>query len=768
MNRHFYLIVIAALCAAETHAADMSRYNVVWNSPSKDATGVMPVGNGDIAAGVCAIEDGNLYLLLAKNDALSYCGDIYKTGRVRLSFDPNPFVKGKPFQQTLDLPTASVHIEADGIKLRIWADANRPIYHVEIDSPRSLSVSARPEFWTRYTQWKGIDPMPSKLVVRGNKLLWNSTVGDKSFYPEEMKRIYGLENPEKILPDPYRFNTFGNLLESPDLSVSNGVLVGKEAKFDVRIHALTMQTPDSNAWVEAIEQLAAQPVNLTADWQKHCDWWASFWSRGWIIASDRAVPAEDREKLKSEASASGMREEKDGAALVAQSYNFFRFAMAAQSRGRIQTKFNGGLFTQQYRLSDRRFKNKGIEAFKKHYPFAIQQSDGSWLSVEDYRAWGRRFTFQNQRLLYWPLLMSGDFDLMQPFFDHYWRVLPMRQAITRLYFGHGGAFYRENVSPLTGSCHDCGPLPKTKPGENYQGGYHHYYFTCGLETVAMMADYVSYTGDLRFRDEVLVPFAREILLFYDQHYPRDSRGKVRLDPNQAIETWWVTVNSAPDVAGLRFCLDQLLGMMAGTPQDRETWKKFRAEMPEVPTRTVDGYQIIAPAEKYEHKGNGENAELYPVFPFRCFGLSLGTQNLVQRTMEHRTCKDTFGGICWTQDQIGWTLAGNAREAANGLMRRFRRASSSLRMPLYGNESTDGIPDWDHFGSGSIALQRMLAQEGNGKIFLLPAWPAEWDADFKLHLMHNTILTGTVKSGKLLKWECIPRARKADVVICGNF
>jgi len=53
--------------------------------------------------------------------------------------------------------------------------------------------------------------------------------------------------------------------------------------------------------------------------------------------------------------------------------------------------------------------------------------------------------------------------------------------------------------------------------------------------------------------------------------------------------------------------------------------------------------------------------------------------------------------------------------------RFRNASNGLRFPIYGNEVTDGIPDGDHFGSGSIALQRMLAQEGNRKIYLLPAW-----------------------------------------------
>ena len=183
-------------------------------------------------------------------------------------------------------------------------------------------------------------------------------------------------------------------------------------------------------------------------------------------------------------------------------------------------------------------------------------------------------------------------------------------------------------------------------------------------------------------------------------------------------------------------------------------------------QAIKGRQALAPAEKVEGKpSNGENAELYPVFPFRLYGLPLGSKDLVQWTMENRTAKDTCGGTCWTQDQIDWALAGNAEEAAKGLVRRFRIASPSVRFPIYAREGADSVPDWDHFGSGSIALQRMLAQEGNGKIYLLPAWPAEWDVDFKLHLSGEAVLTGTVKDGKLEKWDITPKVRKADVVVC---
>jgi alpha-L-fucosidase 2 len=780
MKRNHYVFMICCLIivllirnSASSLAAgpekNMNRYNVVWNSPSKDATGVMPVGNGDIAAGVYAIENGDLYLLLAKNDAYTYMGDIFKTGRVRVSLKPNPFTAGKPFRQTLDLATGSIRIEADGMNLLIWADANRPVYHVEINSPKEIAVIVQPDLWKRidhtvfnvtklYTSIIIGQPDSAStqdvLLEKGNKMLWYFHVGDRSTYPDDLK-FYNVGQMSSKFADPFKFNTFGNLLESPQLSLTGGSLTGKGKSFDIRIHALTMQTPDPSRWIEEIGRQAARPSDLKKEWNDHRSWWTNFWDRSWIIATDNTLPAAEREKLNGEPTASGTREEKDGAALTAQSYNVFRFLMACQSRGHVQVKFNGGLFTQQLKLK---------ENDKKMRSGMLQQPDGLWLTNEDDRLWGRRFTFQNQRLLYWPLLASGDFDLMKPFFDYYSNLLEMRKAITKAWFGHDGAYYRENIEP-TGAEQDCdhgGKPPKTKPGEKYEGWYHDYYFTSGLETLAMMIDNVNYKGDKAFRDNVLVPFAREILLFFDKHYLRGADGKIRLEPAQVLETWWIAVNPAPDVAGLRFCVDELLAMKAGTTEDQVRWRKFRGEIPEVFLQTIGGRKAIAPAEKWEKKQNAENGELYPVFPFRCFGIGPGTGDIVDWTMKNRSLKDAFGSACWTQDQIHWAYAGNATEASKGLVRRFRIASPMCRFPLFGREGPDSCPDFDHFGAGSTALQRMLIQEVPGKILLLPAWPKEWDVNFKLHAMQNTTIEGSVKDGKLISFKVTPESRRKDV------
>jgi len=765
-----FAIVLLNIFLLFAQPESLTKYNVVWNTPSKDASGQMPLGNGDIAAGVYAIENDALYLLLSKIDAFTYNGDIFKTGRIRIAISPNPFVPGKKFKQTLEMQTGSIRIKTDDVEILVWADANRPLYHIQLNAEDDFEVTAKPEFWKRNdgSGWnitsEPMDvPTQDLLVERNGSLIWYYAVGDRSVYPAEMK-YYDVEEMIDEYPDPYRFNTFGNLLESPAMKLKEGKLQGKGKEFDIRIHALSDQIPDIKEWINKLENQASKKINTKKDWLAHTRWWSKFWKRSWISISDNTLSPAQRNKFDGEGYKKH-RNEKDKGGLVAQNYNVFRYLMACQSRGRNQTKFNGGLFTQPLHFGPE-------DTWVTDRLIVIQETDSFKLSNEDYRDWGRRYTFQNQRLLYWPLFQSGDLDLIKPFFNYYHKLLPVRRAITKAWFGHEGAYYRENIEP-TGGERDCGrddnesefkPL-KTKPGENDGNGYYHsYYFTSGLEITAMMLEYANYSQDQKFIQDILIPFAREILLFFDKHYQRDENGKIKLDPAMVLETFWIAVNPAPDIAGLHYCIDGLLELNVGTESDVTNWKRFKNELPQVPMQTIDGQTAIAPAEEYSKKMNAENGELYPVFPFNLYGLGHGTEKLVDWTMKHRTVVDAFNTKCWTQDQIHWAYAGNAKEAQEGLIRRFSHASTQCRFPLYGSRMPDSCPDFDHFGAGCIALQRMLVQEAGNKILLLPAWPANWDADFKLHLSRQTIITAKIVNGELADWTISPEYRKKDVVV----
>ena len=68
----------------------------------------------------------------------------------------------------------------------------------------------------------------------------------------------------------------------------------------------------------------------------------------------------------------------------------------------------------------------------------------------------------------------------------------------------------------------------------------------------------------------------------------------------------------------------------------------------------------------------------------------------------------------------------------------------------------------------IGLQEMLMQTIGDQILLFPAWPKDWDVDFKLHAPHKTVVEGILKNGKLIKLRVIPENRRKDVIIPGGF
>ena len=232
-----------------------------------------------------------------------------------------------------------------------------PVYHVEIAAPREVTVEARPEFWTR------LDGTHDVRLQRSGRSLVVLPRGRSQRLCRRPEVLPGGADGGPSFADPYRFNTFGNLLECPSLKLKQGALCG--AREILRHPHPCPGHADAQAGRPGSRRSSGRRPGR---WMRRATggsiarWWAGFWQRSWIVASDNTLPAEAREKLHGEPSPAGVREEEDGAALAAQSYNVFRFLMACQSRGRIQTKFNGGLFTQQLRVKRADQRRPGRDA----------------------------------------------------------------------------------------------------------------------------------------------------------------------------------------------------------------------------------------------------------------------------------------------------------------------------------------------------------------------------------------------------------------------
>jgi hypothetical protein len=66
---------------------------------------------------------------------------------------------------------------------------------------------------------------------------------------------------------------------------------------------------------------------------------------------------------------------------------------------------------------------------------------------------------------------------------------------------------------------------------------------------------------------------------------------------------------------------------------------------------------------------------------------------------------------------------------------------------------------DHGGVLQLALQSMLMQCEGRKILLLPAWPREWDVEFKLHAPYHTVVEGKVAGGEIVELTVSPPERE---------
>ena len=432
--------------------------------------------------------------------------------------------------------------------------------------------------------------------------------------------------------------------------------------------------------------------------------------------------------------------------IINRGYALQRYVQACAGRGNLPMKFNGNLFTVEPRN----------ESFNP-----------------DYRRWGLGYWTQNTRLMYWPMLSAGDFDLMRPAFKMYAEQLPLAKERNRIFLGDGNSAF------LCETCYSWGlPLMGTfgtfdwdRPGEQVFGSNHYvsYHWNGGLEWSKMMLDYCDYAKDESFLKTEVVPFADAMIRFFDLISPeREKEGKMLITKATSLETWWKCTNPMPDVVGLHVVLDRLLTLpeSCSSSEQRAYWKSLKLRLPNIPVgeRTVDGksYRMLLPAEKYEQKGNVESPELYGIFPFDRFGVARAEWDAAKNAFDHRWDKHYRG---WGQDEIFAARLGLTEDAAIGLTKRFNTWADDFRFPAMWGPNFDWIPDQDHGGSGMIALQSMLMQPVGEKILLLPAWPEDWNVEFKLHAPGKTVVRAKYVDGKLLELNVEPKEREKDIVFC---
>jgi hypothetical protein len=744
-------------------ADDPSAYNVVWNSPSADARGSMPLGNGDVGINAWVEPSGDLLFYIGKTDSWEENNRLAKIGLVRIRLAPALLAPGTTFRQELRLisgeivitatPPASTAGRATGepVTLHLWVDANEPVINVTVDSLAAVTATASFELWrSSPTTLPSIEMSDVQFdhsienhqhaatVVDPDTVLRDLPSGigwyhrnERSVGPAQMMQHQDLL--EAPWHDPILYRTFGAMIAADrEQRLDDQHLVspaGRQHHF--QIHVLTLRPATAAQWLATIQQQAATYATVKPDRLRaaHEAWWRTFWARSHITLSARADTADTGAPVD-----------------VARGYTLQRFITAAGGRGAYPIKYNGSIFT---------------------VPWPGKPGDA------DYRRWGPGYWWQNTRLAYAPLCTSGDFDLLAPFHKMYaGEVMAVSRYRTKRYFGFDdAAYFPECVYPWGAVFPESygweQPATARRTDKLQVSRWHKWEWVGGLEFAFMLQDYFDHTGDERFLRETLLPTALPLLRFFDKFYSTGSDGKLLMHPAQAAETWWDCTNPMTEIAGLHAVIGRLLALphQLLPVADRAYLEKLRAKLPPLPTREVDGVRMLAAAAQYDVKKNVENPELYAVFPFRLVSYEKPNAALGIEALNRRQDRGAFG---WRHEDIFMAYLGRTEEARDYVVQRARAKDPACRFPAFWGPNYDWTPDQCHGGVLMKSVQAMLLQTEGNRIFLLPAWPAEWNVDFKLHAPGQTVIEGEVRDGRLVTLHVTPKSRSADIVLPAGY
>ncbi|WP_346860760.1 DUF5703 domain-containing protein [uncultured Draconibacterium sp.] len=767
MNKIIGILFIIIHGALFAQNPELESYNQVWDLQSQNSSESMPCGGGDIGLNVW-VENGDVFFYIARSGTFDENNGMPKLGRVRLKLSPNPFDNGT-FKQELNLQSGSVKITGEkgdqSTEIEIWVDVFSPVIHVDVESTQKIAVEAT------YENWRFENRELQKFESFGNSYKWAPPKGllikkDEISFKENSVEFYHRNTGETMfdvvvrqqqmeavkdqLFDPLKNLTFGGKMAGENF-IADGTSVGKYIDSEFKAWTLKSKTAAKKQSLE-IYLHTGQYENLS-DWNavlesvikngsakkktarsETLNWWKEYWNRSFVSIQ----PESKNENLVEWQ--------------VGRNYQLFRYMLGCNARGEYPTKFNGGLF-----IYDPQFVNP-------ERPFS-----------PDFRNWGGgTFTAQNQRLVYFPMLKSGDFELIKPQLDFYKRILKNGELRSQQYWGHVGASFNEQIENFG--------LPNPseygwKRPQGYDAGMTYnawleYQWDTSLEFCWMAIQLYQYN---KTDISEYIPLIESCLTFFDEHYQYlaknrgaktlDENGHLVLYPGSACETYKMAYNASSTIAALETVTKALLDLPEKYIDEtsKAKWTEFLNRVPPLSFREIDGKTMISPAKLWERINNTEVPQLYPVYPWGVYGVGKPDLEIAKNTYLFDPDVQRFKGHeSWKQYGIFAARLGLTEEAKQQTILKLQ--DSGRRFPAFWGPGFDWVPDHNWGGSGMIGVQEMLLQTNGDKIYLFPAWPKDWDVHFKLHASGNTVVEAELINGEAKIINVIPEERLDDVEI----
>lgn len=450
----------------------VDRHDIVYKTPAYEGYEGFPLGNGDLGGMIWNNKNG-LEIQVNKNDLFDKPGDeLYSTLRngARISVDLGApafeWLYLKDFDGRLSLNHAEANFKAitpfRTTVVNSWVAHDKNIWVVKIQSKDSAFIAGGTPIRIDLEQW-GSRTMPG----------WYGRI-DKNYEAGIGKTQTKTAGNNIVLEQE---------LKGLRYTIACGVVMpGSDVKAEIiSNHRAALITPATDiqnltlvismATSYETENPTARAMSLLHDFmthpieeskKQHDAWWRSFWNRSFVHLDNDYI-----ENI----------------------YYFRRYLMASSSRGRFPVVFNGGLWNWNHDLRN-------------------------WVTPHHW----------NTQQQYWGLCPSGDQDLLLPYINTYFRLMPYAEEHAKLRGADNAILWSEPHDFL-------GSMTFWNRDDMINN------FTPASQIAGFFWEYYQFTLDKNFLREKAYPFMKKAAEFYVKKLQWDSiKQQYFIYPSQPYES----------------------------------------------------------------------------------------------------------------------------------------------------------------------------------------------------------------------------------------
>ena len=694
------IILFQSFCESSLAATDLypidrkgvvERSDIILARPNLSSAEAMPLGNGRLGAAIWAEEGFTAQLNRADTlpQRLS-SGQIVLPGLAKLTKAPD-------YQGRLNLYEGELEQSGGGMTVLTYIDQALDVLVVDV---------------------KGADPKEQQMAILR---LWSP----RKPHVVTLGAIGALE--ETWLDDAEagasheRFGSLASITadannvrvaSSDPRSVTLSFMPRPDGSFRVLVGAPAWR--GGNAAIAASKALEQAKSIRT---EQHRLWWTDFWSRvGLIKLSSPDHRAEYFENLRT----------------------VDLFAAAAESRDR--------------------------------YPGSQAGIGDLFSSFRDQHKWGPSAYWQwNLRMQVSANLGAGVASLDDPYFRLYQENLNNILGWTREHMGNRPGACVPETMRFNGRGYENETWISHAPlncAEDSPPYYNARTISTGAEVGLWVWERYEYTDDLDFLKKNY-PVMREAARFLLAYATPGQDGKLHTFPANAHEMQWDVHDPTTDISAMQALFPRVVQAATLLKTDSALVSELQnamAKLPPLPLVTVSSPTVLLAhggdaadamiAISYSPDAethNVENIGLEPVWPYSVIGDDEALHKIAVRTFMHRRHKSDAD---WSLDPIQAARLGLSEEVVTSLstITEHYQIYPSGFATLFPPTPTNPPPAEfyvEQIGVLADALQKALADEYDGLVRVVPAWPEQWDADGTVYLRHGNKVDVRVRHGELV-------------------